>query len=114
MDGLIAGAGAGGGYTDTEMDNFLNLKEDESTFTDRFSGIPSIECSVPTISQQSLTLKNSVVNVEPLEGLSFSNQVGAEVDRVVSIFRNQTNYITLQGNKILANAASDDSLTVFD
>ena len=114
VDGLIAGAGGGGGYTDTEIDNFLNLKEDKSTFTDRFSVFPIIECSIPTIIHQGLTLKNSVVNVEPLEGLLFSNQFGAEVDRVVSVFKNQTNYISLQGNKIIANATSDDSLTVLD
>ena len=59
-------------------------------------------------------IKNSVVNIEPLEGLLFSNQFGAEVDRVVSVFKNQTNYISLQGNKIIANATSDDSLTVLD
>ena len=46
VDGLIAGAGGGGGYTDTEIDNFLNLKEDTSTFTDRFSVFPIIECSI--------------------------------------------------------------------
>ena len=114
VDGLIAGAGGGGGYTDTEIDNFLNLKEDKSTFTDRFSVFAIIECSIPTIIHQGLTLKNSVVNVEPLEGLLFSNQFGAEVDRVVSVFKNQTNYISLQGNKIIANATSDDSLTVLD
>ena len=114
VDGLIAGAGGGGGYTDTEIDNFLNLKEDKSTFTDRFSVFPIIECSIPTIIHQGLTLKNSVVNVEPLEGLLFSNQFGAEVDRVVSVFKNQTNYISLQGNKIIANATADDSLTVLD
>ena len=59
-------------------------------------------------------MKNSTVNVEPLEWLLFSNQFGAEVDRVVSVFKNQTNYISLQGNKIIANATSDDSLTVLD
>ena len=37
VDGLIAGAGGGGGYTDTEIDNFLNLKEDKSAFTDNVS-----------------------------------------------------------------------------
>ena len=114
VDGLIAGAGGGGGYTDTQIDNFLNLKEDKSTFTDRFSVFPIIECSIPTIIHQGLTLKNSVVNVEPLEGLLFSNQFGSEVDRVVSVFKNQTKYISLQGNKIIANATSDDSLTVLD
>ena len=111
MDGLI---GAGGGYTDTQIDNFLNLKEDKSAFTDNISFFPVIDCSRPTIVHQGLTLKNSTVNVEPLEGLLFSNQFGAEVDRVVSAFKNQTNYISLQGNKIIANATSDDSLTVLD
>ena len=44
----------------------------------------------------------------------FSNQLGAKVDRFVSVFRNQTNHISLQGNKIIANATSDDSLTFLD
>ena len=114
VDGLIAGAGGGGGYTDTQIDNFLNLKEDKSAFTDNISFFPVLDCSRPTIIHQGLTLKNSTVNVEPLEGLLFSNQFGAEVDRVVSVFKNQTNYISLQGNKIIANATSDDSLTVLD
>ena len=59
-------------------------------------------------------MKNSTINVEPLEGRLLSNQFGAEVDRVVSVFKNRTNYISLQGNKIIANATSDDSLTVLD
>ena len=87
VDGLIEGAGGGGGYTDTEIDNFLNLKEDKSAFTDNVSFFPVIDCSRPTIIHQGLTLKNSTVNVEPLEGLLFSNQFGAEVDRVVSVFK---------------------------
>ena len=111
VDGLI---GAGGGYTDTQIDNFLNLKEDKLAFTDNVSFFPVIDLSRPSIIHQGLTLKNSTVNVEPLEGLLFSNLFGAEVDRVVSVFKNQTNYITLQGNKIIANATSDDSLTVLD
>ena len=114
VDGLIAGAGGGGGYTDTQIDNFLNLKEDKSAFTDNVSFFPVIDLSRPSIIHQGLTLKNSTVNVEPLGGLLFSNQFGAEVDRVVSVFKNQTNYISLQGNKIVANATSDDSLTVLD
>ena len=85
VDGLI---GAGGGYTGTQIDNFLNLKEDKSAFTDNISFFPVIDCSRPTIVHQGLTLKNSTVNVEPLEGLLFSNQFGAEVDRVVSVFKN--------------------------
>ena len=114
VDGLIAGAGGGGGYADTQIDNFLNLKEDKSAFTDNVSFFPVIDLSRPSIIHQGLTLKNSTVNVEPLEGLLFSNQFGSEVDRVVSVFKNQTNYISLQGNKIIANATSDDSLTVLD
>ena len=35
VDGLIAGAGGNDGYTDTQIDNFLSLKEDKSTFTDK-------------------------------------------------------------------------------
>ena len=109
VDGLIAGAGSGG-YTDTQIDNFLSLKEDKSTFTDNVSFFPVIDLSRPSILHQGLTLKNSVVNVEPLEGVLFSNQFGAEADRNVAVFRNQTNYITLQGNKINSNATSDDSV----
>ena len=43
----------------------------------------------------------------------FSNQTGGG-DKVISVFTNATNYITLQGNKIIANATSDDSLTNLD
>ena len=114
MDGLIVGAGGGGGFTDTQIENFLNLKEDKAAFTDNIRFFPVIDLSRPSIIHQGLTLKDSVVNVEPLEGLLFSNQFGAEVDRVVSVFQNQTNYISLQGNEIFANAASDDSLTALD
>ena len=114
VDGLIAGAGGASGSTDAQIDGFLSLKEDKSVFTDNVSFFPVIDLSRPTIIHQGLTFKNSTVNVEPLEGLLFSNQFGAEVDRVVSVFKNQTNYISLQGNKIIANATSDDSLTVLD
>ena len=68
VDGLIAGAGGGGGYTNTEIDNFLNLKEDKSAFTDNVSFFPVIDLSRPSIIHQGLTSKNSTVNVEPLEG----------------------------------------------
>ena len=111
VDGLIAGAGGGGGYTDTQIDNFLNLKEDKSAFADNVGFFPVIDLSRPSIIHQGLTLNNSTVNISPEAGLLFSNQFGAGADRVVSIFKNQTNYITLQGNKIIANATSDDSLT---
>ena len=109
VDGLIAGAG-GGGYTDTQIDSFLSLKEDKATFTDDISFFPVIDLSRPSILHQGLTLKSSVVNIEPLEGVLFSNQFGAEADRNVAVFTNQTNYITLQGNKINCNATSDDSV----
>ena len=90
MDGLIAGAGGGGGYTDTQIDNFLNLKEDKSAFTDNVSFSQLI--------YQDLLLY-LVINLEQvLIGL-------------YQYLKNQTNYITLQGNKIIANATSDDSLT---
>ena len=107
VDGLV---GAGGGYTDTQIDSFLSLKEDKSRFTDNISFFPVIDLSRPSIIHQGLTLKNSVVNVEPLEGLLFSNQFGAETDRDVAVFKNQTNYITLKGNTIECNATSDDSV----
>ena len=35
-------------------------------------------------------------------------------DKVVSQFKNATSYITVQGNKIIANATSDDSLIALD
>ena len=100
VGGLIAGSGSSG-YSDTRIDNFLNLKEDKSTFTDRFSVLPIIECSIPTIIHQGLTLENSVVNVEPLEGLLFSVQFGAEADRVVSIFKDQIHYMHYKEIKLL-------------
>ena len=90
------------------------LKEDKSAFADSISFFPVIDCSRPTIIHQALTLKNSTVHVEPLEGLLFRNQFGADVDRVVSVFKSRTNYISLQGNKIIANATSNDSSTVLD
>ena len=114
VDGLIAGAGGGGGYTKEDIDNFSNLKEDKSKFTDKISLPPVVDSSAPKFIHQGLTLKNSLVNVKPLEGLLFSNQCGAGADGVVSVFKNQTNYISLQGNKIIANATSDGSLTVLD
>ena len=54
VDGLIAG---GGGYTDTQIDSFLSLKEDKSTFTDKISFTPIVDISAPTIIHQGLTLK---------------------------------------------------------
>ena len=54
VDGLIAGAGGGGGYTGTQIDNFLNLEKDKSAFTDNISFFPVIDCSRPTIIHQGL------------------------------------------------------------
>ena len=96
VDTLIAGAGGGGGYTDTQIDDKLNLKADLSLFTDNVSFFPIIDLSLPSILHQGLTLKNPIVNIEPLEGVLFSNQFGAEADRDVAVFRNQTSYITLE------------------
>ena len=110
VDTLIAGAGGGGGYTDTEIDNFLADKANLSLFTGNVSFFPVIDLSRPSILHQGLTLKNSTVNIEPLTGVLFSNQFGAEADRDVAVFRNQTNYITLKGNKIMSNATVDDSV----
>ena len=109
VDTLIAGAGGGGGYTDTQIDDKLNLKADLSLFTDNVSFFPIIDLSLPSILHQGLTLKNSIVNIEPLEGVLFSNQFGAETDRDVAVFRNQTSYITLKGKKINCNATSNDN-----
>ena len=109
VDALIAGAGGGGSYTDTQIDDKLNLKADLSLFTDNVSFSPIIDLSRPSILHQGLTLKNSTVNIEPLEGVLFSNQFGAEPDRDVAVFRNQTSYITLKGNKISCNATSNDN-----
>ena len=107
VDGLV---GAGGGYTDTQIDNFLSLKEDKSRFTDNISFFPVIDCSRPTIIHQGLTLNNSTVNIQTDDdGLIFSNQSG-DADKDVGVFKNATNYITLKGNKINAYATSDDSI----
>ena len=103
MDTLIAGAGGGGGYTDK-----LNLKADSSLFTDNVSFFPIIDLSLPSILHQGLTLKSSIVNIEPLEGVLFSNQFGAEADRDVAVFRNQTSYITLK-RKVNGSATSNDN-----
>ena len=109
VDGLIAGAG-GGGYTDTQIDSFLSLKEDKSRFTDNISFFPVIDCSRPTIIHQGLTLNNSTVNIQTDDGLIFSNQSG-DADKDVGVFKNATTYITLKGNKINAYATSDDSIS---
>ena len=113
VDTLIAGAGGSSGYTDTEIDNLLDLRVPKSDFTNRFSTFPIIDCSAPTIIHSGLTLNNETINISPTTGLLFSNQTGGG-DKIISVFKNATNYITLQGNKIIANATSDDSLTTLD
>ena len=80
-----------------------------SDFTDKFKTNPVIDCSAPTIIHTGLTLNNETINISPTTGLLFSNQTGGG-DKVVSVFKNATNYITLQGNKIVSNATSDDSV----
>ena len=57
MDTLIAGAGGGGGYTDTEIDNLLALRVPISDFTNRFSANPIIDCSAPTVIHSGLNVK---------------------------------------------------------
>ena len=109
VDTLIAGAGGGGGYTDTQIDDKLNLKADLSLFTDNVPFSPIIDLSRPSILHQGLTLKNSTVNIEPLEGFLFSNQFGAETDRDVAVFKNQTSYITLKSSEVLCNATANDN-----
>ena len=103
VDTLIAGAGGGSGYTDVEIDNLLDLRDPKSDFTDRFSAFPIIDCSAPTIIHSGLTFNNETINISPTTGLLFSNQTGGG-DKIISVFKNATNYITLQGNKINANA----------
>ena len=110
VDGLV---GAGGGYTDTEIDNLLDLRVPKSDFTNRFSANPIIDCSAPTVIHSGSTLNNSTSNISPVAGLLFSNQTGGG-DKVIGQFKNASNYITLQGNEIIANATSDDSLTALD
>ena len=103
----------GGGYSDTDIDNVLALRVPLSDFTNRFSANPNIVCSAPTVIHSGLTLNNSTINISPVAGLNCSNETGGG-DKVVSQVKNATNYITLQGNKIIANATSDDSLTALD
>ena len=113
VDTLIAGAGGGGGYTDTEIDNLLALRVPISDFTNRFSANPIIDCSAPTVIHSGLTLNNSTVNISPVAGLTFSNQTGGG-DKVLAEFKNATSYITLQGDKIFCNNTSDDAIKQLD
>ena len=113
VDTLIAGAGGGDGYTDTEIDNLLDLRVPKSDFTNRFSANPIIDCSAPTVIHSGLTLNNSTVNISPVAGLLFSNQTGGG-DKVLAEFKNATSYITLQGDKIFCNNTSDDAIKQLD
>ena len=113
VDTLIAGAGGGGGYTDTEIDNLLDLRVPVSDFTNRFSANPIIDCSAPTVIHSGLTLNNSTINISPVAGLLFSNQTGGG-DKVLAEFKNATSYITLQGDKIFCNNTSDDAIKQLD
>ena len=110
VDGLV---GAGGGYTDTEIDNLLALRVPLSDFTNRFSANPIIDCSAPTVIHSGITLNNSTVNISPVAGLVFSNQTGGG-DKVLAEFKNATSYITLQGDKIFCNNTSDDAIKQLD
>ena len=112
VDTLLAGAGSGG-YTDTEIDNLLDLRVPKSDFTDRFSANPIIDCSAPTVIHSGLTLNNSTINISPVAGLLFSNQTGGG-DKVLAEFKNATSYITLQGDKIFCNNTSDDAIKQLD
>ena len=111
VDALIAGAGSG--YTTTEVDNLLDLRVPKSDFTNRFSANPIIDCSAPTVIHSGLTLNNSTINISPVAGLSFSNQTGGG-DKVLAEFKNATSYITLQGDKIFCNNTSDDAIKQLD
>ena len=113
VDTLVAGAGGGGGYTDTEIDNLLALRVPVSDFTNRFSANPIIDCSAPTVIHSGLTLNNSTINISPIAGLLFSNQTGGG-DKVLAEFKNATSYITLQGDKIFCNNTSDDAIKQLD
>ena len=110
IDGLV---GAGGGYSDTDIDNLLALRVPISDFTNRFSANPIIDCSAPTVIHSGLTLNNSTVNISPVAGLTFSNQTGGG-DKVLAEFKNATSYITLQGDKIFCNNTSDDAIKQLD
>ena len=112
VDILLAGAGSGG-YTDTEIDNLLDLRVPKSDFTNRFSANPIIDCSAPTVIHSGLTLNNSTINISPVAGLLFSNQTGGG-DKVLAEFKNATSYLTLQGDKIFCNNTSDDTIKQLD
>ena len=93
---------------------FLSLKEDKTTFTDKIGFAPIVDISAPTIIHQGRTLKHSTINIEPLAGLLFSNQFGAETNKDVAVFKNQTNYMTSKGNKMYSYNTSDDSVAEFE
>ena len=66
VDALV---GAGGGYTDTEIDNLLDLRVPKSDFTNRFRPNPIIACSAPAVIHSGLALNNSTINISPVAGL---------------------------------------------
>ena len=111
VDALVGGGGDG--YSDTDIDNLLDLRVPKSDFTNRFSANPIIDCSAPTVIHSGLTLNNSTINISPVEGLLFSNQTGGG-DKVLAKFKNATSYITLQGDKIFCNNTSDDAIKQLD
>ena len=110
VDALVGG---GGGYSDTDIDNLLDLRVPKSDFIDRFSPNPIIDCSAPTVIHSGLTLNNSTINISPVAGLLFSNQTGGG-DKVLAEFKNATSYITLQGDKIFCNNTSDNAIKQLD
>ena len=65
-----------GGYSDTDIDNLLDLRVPKSDFTNRFSANPIIDLFRPTVIHSGLTLSNSTINISPVAGLLFSNQTG--------------------------------------
>ena len=91
------------------MDNLLALRVPVSDFINRFSANPIIDCSAATVIHSGLAFDNSTINISPVEGLLFSNQTGGG-DKVLAEFNNATSYITLQGDKIFCNNASDEAI----
>ena len=63
VDTLIAGAGGGGVYTDTEIDNSSAFRVPVSDFTDRLKTNAVIDCSAHTITHTGLTLNNETTNI---------------------------------------------------
>ena len=68
--------GAGGGYTDTEIDNILDLRVPKSDFTNRFRPNPIIACSAPAVIHSGLALNNFNDKYIASSRVSFSNRTG--------------------------------------